>query len=84
MARGYVKVDQKVHVRGGVSEVMVQLEEVDISAAAPWSGEERRSCEDRRTVGDRRGGGRTTWQRRSGHDRRGHKFYARSRSAAAE
>ena len=41
-----------------------------------WEGEERRGGVDRRQNRERRGSERSYWERRSGHDRRGHPFYA--------
>lgn len=43
------------------------------------TGVERRSGDDRRKGPERRSSFRTTWQRRSGQDRRGHKLYSRAR-----
>jgi len=63
---------------------MVQVQDAEMARGGTWSGVERRSVEDRRLAEDRRSSGRTTWQRRSGHDRRGHKLYARSRAVATE
>jgi hypothetical protein len=47
-----------------------------VARTSTWDGVERRSGKDRREGEDRREQPRSVWERRSGHDRRGHKLYA--------
>jgi hypothetical protein len=61
---------------------MIEANDKEVSTADRWIGIERRNGRERRRSTDRRAVSRTTWQRRSGQDRRGHKLYFRPRFAA--
>jgi hypothetical protein len=58
---------------------MIETENRESLPGNTRTGGERRSGDERRKGPERRNSFRTTWQRRSGQDRRGHKLYSRAR-----